>query len=160
MVPVRVLSSQDPFLCSELSAEGSSFSEFLTISFPNLTFFLIMMMFFRPGSLIMILFVVLPSWHGAPGFNLPGLGTDVSGSSHYHENSLLVGTMSVLAHRAPEPSTMLVFQSCCLVTKLCPNLGNSMNCSLPGSSVHGIPQARTLEWVAISPSRGSSPPRD
>ena len=35
-----------------------------------------------------------------------------------------------------------------------------MDCSLPGSSVHGILQARTLEWVAISFSRGSSQPRD
>ena len=35
-----------------------------------------------------------------------------------------------------------------------------MDCSPPGSSVHGIFQARILEWVAISSSRGSSPPRD
>ena len=35
-----------------------------------------------------------------------------------------------------------------------------MNCSLPGSSVHGISQARILEWIAISFSRGSSWPRD
>ena len=35
-----------------------------------------------------------------------------------------------------------------------------MNCSLPGSSVHGILQARILEWVAIPFSRGSSPPKD
>ena len=35
-----------------------------------------------------------------------------------------------------------------------------MDCSLPGSSVHGIFQARVLEWVAISFSRESSPPRD
>ena len=35
-----------------------------------------------------------------------------------------------------------------------------MGYSLPGSSVHGILQARKLEWVAISFSRGSSPPRD
>ena len=35
-----------------------------------------------------------------------------------------------------------------------------MDCSLPGSSVQGILQARTLEWVAISFSRGSSWPRD
>ena len=35
-----------------------------------------------------------------------------------------------------------------------------MNCSLPGSSVHGILQARILEWVAMPSSRGSSPPRD
>ena len=37
---------------------------------------------------------------------------------------------------------------------------NSMDCSLPGSSVHGISQARILEWVAIFSSRGSSQPRD
>ena len=35
-----------------------------------------------------------------------------------------------------------------------------MDCTLPGSSVHGISQARTLEWVDISFSRGSSWPRD
>ena len=35
-----------------------------------------------------------------------------------------------------------------------------MHCSPPGSSVHEIFQARILEWVAISFSRGSSPPRD
>ena len=41
-----------------------------------------------------------------------------------------------------------------------PTLCNSMDCSLSGSSVHGISQARILEWVAISYSRGSSWPRD
>ena len=35
-----------------------------------------------------------------------------------------------------------------------------MDCSPPGSSVHGISQARILEWVAFSFSRGSSGPRD
>ena len=42
----------------------------------------------------------------------------------------------------------------------CPTLCDSMDCSLPGSSIHGILQARILEWVAISFSRGSSQPRD
>ena len=37
---------------------------------------------------------------------------------------------------------------------------SSMDCSSPGSSVHGILQERVLEWVAISFSRGSSPARD
>ena len=46
------------------------------------------------------------------------------------------------------------------VAQLCPILSNSMDCSPPGSSVHGILQARILEWVAISSSRGSSQPRD
>ena len=38
----------------------------------------------------------------------------------------------------------------------CPALCDPMDCSLPGSSVHGIFQARILEQVAISSSRGSS----
>ena len=39
---------------------------------------------------------------------------------------------------------------CYLVVQLCPTLCDPMDCSLPGSSVHGISQARILEWVAIS----------
>ena len=42
----------------------------------------------------------------------------------------------------------------------CPTLCNPMDCSPPGSSVHELFQARILEWVAISYSRGSSQPRD
>ena len=42
----------------------------------------------------------------------------------------------------------------------CPTLCNPMDCSPPGSSVHEVFQARILEWVAISFSRGSSQPRD
>ena len=36
------------------------------------------------------------------------------------------------------------------VTQSCPTLHNPMDCSLPGSSMHGIFQARVLEWVAIA----------
>ena len=46
-----------------------------------------------------------------------------------------------------------------LVAQSCPTLCNSMDCSLPGSSVHGILQARILEWVAVPFSRGSSETR-
>ena len=46
------------------------------------------------------------------------------------------------------------------VTQSCPALCHAMDCNPPGSSVHGILQARVLEWVAISFCRGSSPPRD
>ena len=42
------------------------------------------------------------------------------------------------------------------VAQLCPTLCNPMDYSLPGSSIHGIFQARVLEWVAISFSRVSS----
>ena len=46
------------------------------------------------------------------------------------------------------------------VAQLCLTLCDPTNCSLPGFSIHGIFQARVLEWVAISFSRGSSQPRD
>ena len=46
------------------------------------------------------------------------------------------------------------------VTRLCPTFFDPVDCSLPGSSVHEILQARILKWVAISFSRGSSRPRD
>ena len=60
------------------------------------------------------------------------------------------------AHQVPlsfSRQAMLVAQSCLTLRDL-------MDCSLPDSSVHGILQARILEWVAIPFSRGSSRPRD
>ena len=42
------------------------------------------------------------------------------------------------------------------VAQSCPTLCDPMDCNLPGSSIHGICQARVLEWAAISFSRGSS----
>ena len=41
----------------------------------------------------------------------------------------------------------------CLVAQLCPTLCDSMDCSPPGSSVHGVLQARILEWVVMAFSR-------
>ena len=46
------------------------------------------------------------------------------------------------------------------MAKLSLTLCNPMDYSLPGSSIYGIPEARILEWVAISFSRVSSWPRD
>ena len=47
----------------------------------------------------------------------------------------------------------------CMCVQSCPTLCNPVDCSLPGSSVHGIFQAKLLGWVAISYSRGSSHPQ-
>ena len=44
------------------------------------------------------------------------------------------------------------------VAQSCPTLCNPVDCSLPGSSLHGLLQARILEWVAISFFRGSPHP--
>ena len=47
-----------------------------------------------------------------------------------------------------------------LLNQSCPTLCDPMDCSLPDSSVHWIQQARMLEWVATSFSRGSPGPRN
>ena len=49
---------------------------------------------------------------------------------------------------------------CCLVTKSCPIFCNPRDYSPPCSSAHEISQARILEWIAISFSRGSSQPKE
>ena len=62
-------------------------------------------------------------------------------------------TYSIFAtYKEPWAGCMLSLQSC---ATLC----NPMDCSPPGFSVHGIFQARLLEWVAVPSSRGSSWPR-
>ena len=47
-----------------------------------------------------------------------------------------------------------------LIAQACLTLWDPVDCSPPGSPVHGILQARILEWVAMTSSRGSSQPRD
>ena len=68
----------------------------------------------------------------------------------------------LLQHNSNFSDFILLFM-CMLHTQSlqsCPNLCNPQDCSPPGSSVHGTSQARIMEWVAISFSRGSSRPRD
>ena len=50
----------------------------------------------------------------------------------------------------PLPSPMNESESESEVAKLCPTLSDPTDCSLPGSSIHGIFQARVLEWGAIA----------
>ena len=57
-------------------------------------------------------------------------------------------------------SRLYISESESEVAQSCRTLCDPMDCSLPGFSVHGIFQARVLEWIAISFSRGSSRPRD
>ena len=65
-----------------------------------------------------------------------------------------------LSREAEKNASVWYFVHVCSVTKSCPSLCQPMDCSPPGSFVHGILQARILEWVAISFSRGYSWPRD
>ena len=65
--------------------------------------------------------------------------------------------------KAEKTSTWVISTYMCVCTKslqLCLTLCDPMDRSPPGSSIHGILQARILEWVAMSSSRGSSWPRD
>ena len=55
---------------------------------------------------------------------------------------------------------MICLMHACISAPLYPTLFDSMGCSLPVSAVHGIFQARIVERVAISSSRGSSQPSD
>ena len=56
-------------------------------------------------------------------------------------------------------STHLLLDTLC-VCSACPTLCDPMDCSPPGCSVHAVLQARTLEWVFNSSSKGSPLPRD
>ena len=58
--------------------------------------------------------------------------------------------------RLPFPSPMMKVKSEREVAQSCPTLSDPMDCSLPGSSAHGIFQARVLEWGAITFSKQSS----
>ena len=60
----------------------------------------------------------------------------------------------------PEETTAVKVGCCCLVAQSCPTLCDRMDWNPPGSFVHGISQARILEWIAIFFSRGSCQPRD
>jgi len=64
----------------------------------------------------------------------------------------------ILKHSTKQPGRC--WEHVCSVTQSRPTLCHLMDYSPPGSSVLGILQARILEWVAISSSRGSSQPRD
>ena len=79
----------------------------------------------------------------------------VGQAAAYHHQDI---SESFLFNRMPTSSKGVVKWS--EVTQSCPTLCDPMDCSLPGSSIHGIFQVRVLKWVSISFSRGSSRPRD
>ena len=74
----------------------------------------------------------------------------------------LSGFVPALVPALSSFTSSLLFSVPCLRAKLLQARPTLQLCRLepPGSSVHGILQARILEWVAMASSRGSSPPRD
>ena len=65
-------------------------------------------------------------------------------------------TYVIAANYIINSTNLNIWKEKVLVTPSCPTLCNPMDCSLPGSSAHGILQARILEWVAITFCRGCS----
>ena len=93
------------------------------------------------------------------------VGNLISGFSAFSKSSLYLWKFSVHIRLKPSLKDFehyLQFKSfvCSLSHKLCPSLCNPMDYSPPDSPVHGIFQAKILEWVTIFFSRGSSRPRD
>ena len=77
---------------------------------------------------------------------------DIHVFSSFTSQSFKITSSARLSLKLPPRSLLLLLS----VRLFC----DPMDCSLPRSSVHGISQARILEWVAMSSSRGSSWPRD
>ena len=69
------------------------------------------------------------------------------------------GGLQTIDFQRVKPDSPRIFDMC-VCAQSCLTLCDSLDCSLLGSSAHGISQARILEWVATSLSRGSSRPRD
>ena len=92
----------------------------------------------------------------------PGLGRspgEGKGSPLQYDG--LENSMDCIVHGVAKSQTGLInfhfqFVCVCSVAQLCLTLGGPVDSSPTGSSVHGVFQARLLEWVAISYSRGSS----
>ena len=86
----------------------------------------------------------------------------VPGTQRAGGSTLITHGMTHVNH--PEESLTYTCVCVCACVHVCARscltLPDPMNCSPPGFSVHGVFQARILEWVAISSSRGSSKPRD
>ena len=84
-------------------------------------------------------------------------------TSYFHLSDT-VNNAAILTYKNLFQSLLLSFllstHACMLSLQSCLTLSDPMDCSLPGCSVHGILQARILEWAAMSSSRGSFPPRD
>ena len=110
--------------------------------------------------------------------SIPGSGRSPGGGNDHPlqysrlENSMDRGTWQATARGSTKSqdwaqhylfhlnSTLYCSSAESEVAQLCPTLCDPMDCSLPRSYVHGILQARILEWVAISFSRGSPWPKD
>ena len=108
---------------------------------------------------------------GCTGFHLGGIFLADGNCIFFHKLENYTSLTKICFNFFPKPNANYslhitlymcpyLVNICCLVSKLCPILFDPMDCSPPGFSVHGIFQARILESVVTSFSRGTSQPRD
>ena len=98
---------------------------------------------------------------GSPALQADSLPTELwRKPSAYNSVTLPLAKMKPTGSRLSTTDWDMWHSSLCSVAQSCQTVCDPMDCILPGSSVHRILQARILEWVAISFSRGSSWPRD
>ena len=76
------------------------------------------------------------------------------------DHELLIAKFRLKLKKVGKTTRLFRYESESEIAQSCPTFCDLMDCSLPGFSVHGILQARILEWVTIFFSRGSSRPRD
>ena len=75
-------------------------------------------------------------------------------------NRILHRRLTCRKNKGKQRSSGMTWFICPKLLQICPTLWDPLDCSPPSSSVHGISQARILEWVAKPSSRVSSWPRD
>ena len=105
---------------------------------------------------------ILLSYNHYAVYHIPGTYSSVTGSLH-PSAEVHLRTSVEIHYWVPLECVCVcvcVSHSVVSIAQSCPPLWNPMDCSLPGSFVHGILQARKLEWVVMPFSRGSSHPRD
>ena len=111
-----------------------------------------------------------PMDYSLPGFSVhgdsPGKNTEVGchfllqGKSYTEPQFKRTSSLGLSFLYSPTLTSIHESENESQVAQSCPTLCDPMDCSLPGSSVHGIFQARVLKWVVISFSKGSSHPED
>ena len=99
-------------------------------------------------------------------WNSPGLNTGAGSHSLFQRIFPSQGLNPGLPHcrqilyQVSHQGSLRILESESEVAQSCPTLCDPMDCSLSGSSVHGIFQARVLEWITISFSRGFFPTQE
>ena len=92
-------------------------------------------------------------WLSEEALQIPEKRREAKGKGEKERYNHLNAEFQRIARRDKKP---FLSESESVSHSVCPTLCDPMDCSLPGSSVHGILQVRILEWIAIPISRGSS----